>query len=114
MNQETKALVWDLLKVGLVGTAIGIPIGVWAMKRWPTQTWKTALLLTGVGFAVKEVMLHRAPVEAAAELAGADRLTAIANGYTMPAPKRGRGVYWRGRTAKGDGAVFRRALPPTR
>jgi hypothetical protein len=64
MDQNTKDMIWTLTKIGLVGTVIGVPVGVWAMKRWnrPGETWKTAALLTGVGFAVKEVMLHSATV----------------------------------------------------
>ena len=114
MTEETKRLVFDLLKIGLVGTVIGIPLGVWAMKRWPDESWKTALLLTGVGFGVKEFMLHRRTDVADAEAASQMGQVYVQNeGYTMPAPARGSGVYWSGKVHRGDGAVFRRGLSPT-
>jgi uncharacterized membrane protein YfcA len=57
MNEETKRLAWKLAVMGTVGTAVSIPIGIWAMRRWPEETWKTAILLTVVGFGVKELIL---------------------------------------------------------
>lgn len=58
MDEETKALMWKLALVGTIGTAISIPLGIWAIRRWPDETWKVAALLTAVGFGVKELMLH--------------------------------------------------------
>lgn len=57
MTEDTKQKVILLAKIGVVGTLISIPIGVWAMNRWPDSTLKTAALLTAVGLATKEVML---------------------------------------------------------
>lgn len=58
MSPENKELAWTLTKIGIVGTIISIPVGIWAIKRWPDETWKTAVLLTALSFAVKEKMLH--------------------------------------------------------
>ena len=49
-------LAHDLTNIGLVGTLIGLPIGLVAVPNLPT--WATALILTLAGFGVKYMMLH--------------------------------------------------------
>lgn len=64
MTETTKQRLVLLTKVGLVGTAVMIPFGLWAMDRWSgPDTWKTAALLTAVGFGVKEYMMHGGEAE---------------------------------------------------
>lgn len=58
MTSQTKERIILLTKIGLVGTALGVPIGLWAMDRWPGEAWKTAALLTAVSFYVKDRMMH--------------------------------------------------------
>jgi hypothetical protein len=73
LTQEQRDIIELMVKVGIVGTAISIPIGLWAIPKWRENTIIPALILTGVGLAVKEVMLHggvtHEPLES--ELAGA-------------------------------------------
>ena len=67
MTQEQKDIAWLMVKIGLVGTAASIPIAWWAIPRWREQPIIPALILTGVGLAIKEVMIshgeHTAPLE---------------------------------------------------
>jgi hypothetical protein len=56
-----------MVKIGLVGTAASIPIAWWAIPRWRENPIIPALILTGVGLAIKEVMIshaeHEPPLE---------------------------------------------------
>jgi hypothetical protein len=67
MTQEQKDIAWLMVKIGLVGTAASIPIAWWALPRWREQPIIPALILTGVGLVIKEVMIshgeHEAPLE---------------------------------------------------
>jgi hypothetical protein len=58
MTDATKQKIILLTKIGLVGTAVSIPIGLWAMRQWPNSTLPTAVILTATGLALKEYMLH--------------------------------------------------------
>jgi hypothetical protein len=60
MTDQDKERVWLLLKISAVGTLISIPLGIWALKKWPNETYKTAAFLTLVSFGVREVMLRKA------------------------------------------------------
>ncbi len=61
MTELTKQRAILLAKIGIVGTIIGVPVGLWAMDRWTgADAWKTVGLLTAVSFATKEVMMKRA------------------------------------------------------
>jgi len=90
VDQNTKDMIWTLLKISAVGTVVGIPVGLWAMKRWnqPGEEWKTAVLLTALGFGVKEVMLRSSEVRAEE---GVARAEAEVSGWR--APRRGVGDY---------------------
>lgn len=96
MDENTKAMAWTLIKIGLVGTAVGVPIGIWAMKRWnqPGETWKTALLLTAVGFGVKELMLKRPEAQSEEAFARSEEAAAREEELaSWRAPRRGMGAY---------------------
>jgi hypothetical protein len=47
----------NLAEIGVVGGALAIPLGIWSLQKWPDAHWKTAVLMTGFGLAVKQVML---------------------------------------------------------
>lgn len=59
MNQEE--LIWKLVKIGLVGTVISIPIGLWLIPKYKDSPWVPAAALTAVGYAVKHFMLEHPP-----------------------------------------------------
>jgi len=92
MDQNTKDMIWTLLKISAVGTVVGIPVGVWAMRRWnqPGEEWKTAVLLTALGFGVKEVMLRSSEARAEEAVSAAEQEAAVAG---WRAPRRGMGSY---------------------
>jgi hypothetical protein len=73
MTQEQKDILWLLLRLGFWGTVISIPIGMWAIPKWRDKPIIPALILTGAGLALKEVMIsgaeHGEPLRS--ELAGA-------------------------------------------
>ena len=73
LTQEQRDIVALMIKIGIVGTAISIPVALWAIPKWREKTIIPAIILTGIGLGVKEVMLHGAthsePLES--ELAGA-------------------------------------------
>ena len=58
-----KTLVWDLLAIGAVGTAVSIPVGLYlepklgVSARWG---WVPAVVLTGLSWYVKHKMLPHA------------------------------------------------------
>ncbi len=54
---EEKKLVSDLIMIGLVSTAISIPIGLWAIPKFRDKVWISAALLTAAGYVVKSKML---------------------------------------------------------
>ena len=102
MDQNTKDMIWTLVKMGLIGTAVGVPIGVWAMKRWnrPGETWKTALLLTAVGFGVKELMLRGSEAQMEEAVSREEQMTG------WRAPQRGMGTYMPAPGMPGDPSVY--------
>lgn len=57
LSQEDWDITKLLLKIGAVGTVLSIPVGIWAIKKWPDRPIIPAVILTGLGLAVKEVML---------------------------------------------------------
>jgi hypothetical protein len=67
LSDEQKDIIYLMVKLGVVGTAVSIPIALWAIPRWRESPMIPALLLTGVGFAIKEVMIgdatHTSPLE---------------------------------------------------
>jgi hypothetical protein len=58
---------WDILKllvkIGIVGTAVSLPIGLWAIKKWPEKPIIPAIILTAVGLGIKELMLSHGEEE---------------------------------------------------
>jgi len=64
-RQETKDLAYGLANVGLVGSIIGVGLGLVTVPNLPT--WASALILTGAGFGIKLLMLPHGDHEAAAE-----------------------------------------------
>jgi hypothetical protein len=73
LTQEQRDIIALMIKVGIVGTVISIPVGLWAIPKWRENTIVPAIILTAIGLGVKEYMLHGAahaePLES--ELAGA-------------------------------------------
>lgn len=57
LSQEQKDIITLMVKLGIYGTLISIPIGLWAIPRWRDQPIIPAAILTAVGFALKEVMI---------------------------------------------------------
>lgn len=59
MDDSNKLMIAkDLAWIGLVSTAISIPIGLWAVPRFRgEQAWVAAALLTGAGFLVKKQLM---------------------------------------------------------
>jgi hypothetical protein len=47
----------SLAEVGIVSGAVGIPLGLWALERWPDKHYIAAALLTAAGFGIKQLML---------------------------------------------------------
>jgi len=72
VTDEQKDILWLMLRLSFWGTVISIPIGLWAIPKWRDKPIIPALILTGTGLALKEIMLsraeHSAPLES--ELAG--------------------------------------------
>jgi hypothetical protein len=62
VDEETDmlALAKELAWIGLIGTAVSIPIGLWAVPRFKGErAWIAAALLTAVGYGVKvKLMKH--------------------------------------------------------
>lgn len=73
LTDEHRRIIDLMVKIGIIGTAISIPIALWAIPKWSEKPIIPALILTGVGLAIKEVMIshaeHTEPLES--ELAGA-------------------------------------------
>ena len=73
LTDEQKHIIELMVKMGIIGTVVSIPIALWAIPKWAEKPIVPALILTGVGLVIKEVMIghaeHSAPLEA--ELAGA-------------------------------------------
>lgn len=73
LTDEQKRIIGLMLKLGVIGTVISIPIALWAIPKWPEKPIIPAIILTGVGLALKEYMIghaeHSEPLES--ELAGA-------------------------------------------
>jgi len=57
LSDEQKDLATQLTIVGLVGTAIGVPLGLWAVPAFSDKPWLAALILTGASYATKAAML---------------------------------------------------------
>jgi hypothetical protein len=73
LSQEQKDIIALLVKIGIVGTVVSIPIGLWAIPKWQDNPMMPAIILTGVGLVVKEYMIGHA-VESqplVSEMAGA-------------------------------------------
>jgi len=47
----------DLVNVGLVGTLVGVPLGLWAVPAFEEHPWKAAAVLTVASYAVKAALL---------------------------------------------------------
>jgi len=84
---------WDiiklLIKIGAVGTVVSLPIGLWAIKKWPDKPIIPAIILTAVGLAIKELMLSHGEEEepAGTELHDAPALAGYAR-YPVYVPAR--------------------------
>lgn len=67
LTDEQKDIISLMVKIGVVGTAVSIPIALWAIPKWSERPVIPALILTGVGLAIKEVMIghatHTSPLE---------------------------------------------------
>jgi hypothetical protein len=67
LTDEQKNIINLMIKMGIVGTVVSIPIALWAIPRWAEKPIIPALILTGVGLAIKEVMIshaeHTPPLE---------------------------------------------------
>lgn len=57
ISQESWDITKLMLKIGVVGTVISIPVGIWAVKRWPDKPIVPAIILTGLGLVIKKVMI---------------------------------------------------------
>jgi len=57
LTAEEKKLAKDLVVIGLLSTAVSIPLGLWAVPRFRDQVWISAAILTAAGFFVKQQML---------------------------------------------------------
>ena len=59
-DMDTLTLAKELAWIGLIGTAVSIPIGLWAVPRFQGErAWIAAALLTAVGYGVKaKLMKH--------------------------------------------------------
>lgn len=62
LNDKQRQLTIDLVNLGLVGTLIGVPVGLYLVPRVPA--WATAAALTALGFGVKMVLLPHEEKEA--------------------------------------------------
>lgn len=60
MTQENWDITKLLIKIGVVSSVLSIPVGIWAIKKWPEKPIIPAAILTALGLAVKEVMISRA------------------------------------------------------
>lgn len=56
MSDQDQERAWKLVKIGVLSTLVSIPLGVWSMKNHSPAM--TAVLLTGIGYAVKRFMLE--------------------------------------------------------
>jgi hypothetical protein len=63
MTREQIDIIKLVLKVGVVATAVSIPLGLWAIPKWPDQPIIPTLILTGATFVVKQVMVAHAGKE---------------------------------------------------
>lgn len=70
---EQKDIIELMIKIGIIGTVVSIPVAMWAIPKWRERTIIPAIILTGIGLGIKELMLshgtHEEPLES--ELAGA-------------------------------------------
>lgn len=57
LDQEKGDLATKLTYIGLVGTAIGIPLGMWAVPAFSDKPWVAAVLLTGASYISKAMLL---------------------------------------------------------
>lgn len=60
MSQENWDITKLLIKIGIVSSALSIPVGIWAIKKWPDKPIVPAVILTALGLAVKEIMISGA------------------------------------------------------
>lgn len=63
MSQQDWDIIKLLVKIGVVGTIVSLPIGLWAIKKWPERPIIPAIILTAVGLAIKEMMLSHGEEE---------------------------------------------------
>jgi len=68
LNEEQIDMTKLLAKVGAWSAAASIPVGLWAMQKWPDKSYMVAIVLTGLGFGIKEYMLHGAHEDVAADV----------------------------------------------
>ena len=57
LDDKQKALATQLVVIGVVGTAVGVPVGLWAVPRFAHQPWVAATILTAASYAIKAAML---------------------------------------------------------
>lgn len=60
MSQENWDITKLMVKMGIVSSALSIPVGIWAIKKWPDRPIIPAVILTALGLVVKEVMISQA------------------------------------------------------
>lgn len=60
LNEEQADLAKLFIKIGGWSTLASIPVGIWAIERWPDKTIYAAAILTAMGLGIKEYMLRAA------------------------------------------------------
>ncbi len=60
LSAEQKSLVKDLAYIGLVGTVVSIPIGLWVVPKYRERAWISAAVLTAASYGVKHYMMKDA------------------------------------------------------
>jgi len=60
MSQENWDITKLLIKIGIVSSVFSIPVGIWAIKKWPDTPIIPAAILTALGLGIKEYMLSHA------------------------------------------------------
>jgi hypothetical protein len=73
MSPDDLAIIKRILQVSVISTIIGIPVALWAIKRWPNSALLPSLITTGLGFTIRMMMFSASTPVAVAQLTPIDQ-----------------------------------------
>ena len=77
LTSSQRSLTLDLVNLGLVGTLIGVPIGLFVIPRTTATPWLAAAVLTAASYAVKAALLPHESADSGHTTAAQRELRAV-------------------------------------